>query len=286
VLELAREEVRRAESVAPAQAAPVALVAGVCGPTAQALREAELARDLGYDVGLVSLGALASASDEALVAHCRAVADVLPVFGFYLQPAVGGRVLGYSFWRQFAEIERVWAVKVAPFNRYQTIEVVRALADAGRKDVALYTGNDDNIVGDLVTPIPVGPGTADEPGVRWFAGGLLGQWAVWTSEAVALLARCHEARERGAVDASLLRDGAALTDANSAIFDAAHGFAGCIAGIHEILRRSGLLHGIWCLDPAETLSAGQLSEINRVCRAYPFLSDDAFVAEHRDAWLR
>ena len=281
VLELAREEVRRHEA-----AAPVVLIAGVCGATGQAVREAALARDLGYDAGLVSLGALASATDDALVAHCRAVADVLPVFGFYLQPAVGGRVLGYEFWRSFAEISNVWAVKVAPFNRYWTLDVVRALADAGRDDIVLYTGNDDSIVPDLVTPVPVSAGRHDDQGQRWFDGGLLGQWAVWTRAAVSLLGRCRTARADGAIPTELLGEGAALTDANGAIFDASHGFSGCISGIHEVLRRAGLLEGTWCLDPRETLSPGQGAEIDRVCRAYPALTDDAFVAEHRDAWLR
>jgi hypothetical protein len=188
-------------------------------------------------------------------------------------------VLGYSFWRAFAEIERVWAVKIAPFDRYATLDAVRGLADAGRRDVALYTGNDDSIVADLVTPIP----TAD--GIRWFDGGLLGQWATGTARAVALLERVKRARGAGTVDVALLREGAALTDFNAAIFDAAHGFAGCLPGIHEILRRQGLLEGTWCLDERESLSPGQLDEIDRVCASYPFLSDDEFIAANLDRWL-
>lgn len=263
-----------------------AMVAGICGPTQQAVAEAETARTLGYDVGLLSLGALAHASDDELIAHCRAVAAVIPLFGFYLQPAVGGRVLSYAFWCRFAAIENVWAVKIAPFNRYWTIDVVRAFADAGRGDVALYTGNDDSIVHDLVTLIPVSKKKPDNgQRIRWFDGGLLGQWATWTHSAVDLLARVKAARELGAVPLELLREGAALTDANGAIFDAAHDFAGCIPGIHEILRRQGVLAGTWCLDPHETLSAGQSEEIDRICRAYPFLTDDGFVAEHLDEWL-
>ena len=278
VLELAAETARAALGD---ESRSHALIAGAIGDTAQAVAEAEIAASLGYDLVLLGLGALHDASDEALVAHCRAVADVLPVFGFYLQPAVGGRVLGYEFWRAFAEIERVWAIKIAPFNRYQTLDVVRAVADAGREDIALYTGNDDAIVPDLLTPIPVGArGTS-----RRIAGGLLGQWAVWTRGAVRLLDRVRSARENEAVDLALLREGAALTDANGAIFDAANGFAGCIPGIHEILRRQGLLRGTWCLDPHETLSPGQAAEIDRVCRAYPSLTDDEFVREGIERWL-
>jgi dihydrodipicolinate synthase/N-acetylneuraminate lyase len=259
----------------------VALVAGAIGDTAQAVSEAELAASLGYDLVLLGLGALRDASDERLIAHCRAVADVLPVFGFYLQPAVGGRVLGYRFWRELAELDRVWAVKIAPFDRYRTLDVVRAVADSGRTDLALYTGNDDAIVADLVTPFPVGGDGAP----RRIVGGLLGQWAVWTHAAVGLLERARAARDSDQVDSSLLREGAALTDANAAIFDAANAFAGCIPGIHEILRRQGLLRGTWCLDPHEQLSPGQAEEIDRVVGRYPELGDDGFVREGLDSWL-
>ena len=278
VLELAAETARTWRAGARS---PVALVAGAIGPTAQAVAEAETAASLGYDLVLLGLGALRDASDAELIAHCRAVADVLPVFGFYLQPAVGGRVLGYRFWRAFAEIERVWAIKIAPFDRYRTLDVVRAVADAGRDDLALYTGNDDAIVADLVTPFAVG---GDGP-PRRIVGGLLGQWAVWTHAAVRLLDRARASRESPHVEASLLRDGAALTDANAAIFDAANAFAGCIPGIHEILRRQGLLRGTWCLDPNERLSPGQEEEISRVVRRYPELGDDEFVAERLEGWL-
>jgi dihydrodipicolinate synthase/N-acetylneuraminate lyase len=278
VLELAAETAR---AWPRESSAPLVLVAGAIGDTRQAVAEAELARTFGYDMVLLGLGALRDASDEALVAHCRAVADVLPVFGFYLQPAVGGRVLGYRFWRAFAEIERVWAIKIAPFDRYRTLDVVRAVADSGRTDLALYTGNDDAIVADLLTPFAVGADGA----TRRIVGGLLGQWAVWTRSAVRLLDRVRAARESGVVDASLLREGAALTDANGAIFDAAHGFAGCIPGIHEVLRRQGLLRGIWCLDPHETLSPGQSAEIDRVCGDYPELVDDEFVADRIEGWI-
>jgi hypothetical protein len=260
-------------------------IGGICGATPQALREAELLRELGYHAGLLSLAALRDADEAALLAHCRAVAEVLPVIGFYLQPAVGGRVLPFSFWRRFAEIESVVAIKMAPFNRYQTLDVVRAVAEAGRDDVALYTGNDDNIVADLLTPYRF---TVDGRVVEQrIVGGLLGHWSVWTRRAVELLEECHQVvRAGGAAPAELLRRAIEVTDANAAFFDAANGFAGCIAGLHEVLRRQGLLEGIWCLDPAETLGAGQREEIDRVCAAYPHLNDDAFVAEHLGEWLR
>jgi dihydrodipicolinate synthase/N-acetylneuraminate lyase len=245
------------------------------------VREAEQARGLGYDVALLGLGALREASVAELVAHCRRVAEALPVFGFYLQPAVGGRALEYAFWRAFLEIEGVAAIKVAPFDRYQTLDVVRALAESGRRDVALYTGNDDAIVADLLTGFAAG---GREP--VHFAGGLLGQWAVWTRRAAALLEEVRRCRESGQGALELLRLGAELTDANAALFDARNAFAGCIAGIHEVLRRQGLLAGRWCLDPHEDLSPGQMEEIERVLAAYPHLADDAFVAENLDRWLR
>ena len=277
VLELAADTVRSARS---SDASPFVLVAGAVGDTRQAVREAELAATLGYDLVLLSLGAMARASDAELIRHCRTVADVLPLFGFYLQPAVGGRVLGYDFWREFADIERAWAIKIAPFNRYRTLDVVRAVADSGRSDLALYTGNDDNILLDLLTPFP----DAGRRATRHIVGGLLGQWAVWTHAAVRQLERVRAVRG-GPLAGAWLSDAAALTDANAAIFDAAHDFAGCIPGIHEVQRRQGLLAGDWCLNPAERLSPGQSDEIDRVRRQYPELCDDAFVAEHLDRWL-
>lgn len=278
VLELAADTVRQERAGA---VAPFALVAGVIGTTRQAVSEARVASALGYHVALLGLGQLRHATETELLAHCRAVAEELPLFGFYLQPAVGGRALSYAFWREFARIERVWAIKIAPFNRYQTLDVVRAVSDAGRDDIALYTGNDDSIVVDLLTPFPAGAAA----GTRRITGGLLGQWAVWTRAAVRLLERVRAARgER--LDTAWLREGAELTDANGAIFDAAHAFAGCIPGIHEILRRQGLLRGTWCLDPAETLSPGQDAEIDRVCARYPALTDDEFVRENLARWLR
>jgi dihydrodipicolinate synthase/N-acetylneuraminate lyase len=273
VLELAAEELRGSAAVK---------VAGLCGPTTQALAEAELAASLGYDAGLLSLGALRAAPVEELLAHSRAAAAVLPIIGFYLQPSVGGRLLPFEFWRQFVEIDNVVAVKIAPFNRYQTLDVVRAVARSGRaREIALYTGNDDNIVVDLLTEFQLGGES-----VR-FCGGLLGQWAVWTSTAVELLQRIHSIRaESAAVPGDLLTLAARLTDANAALFDPAHQFRGCIAGIHEILRRQGLLAGRWCLDPEEELSPGQAEEIDRVCTLYPELTDDEFVRAHLDDWLR
>ena len=281
VLALAAETARASLAKHPR---PFVMVAGLVGKTEQAVAEAEIAKALGYDTGLLSLAALPDATDAALIEHCRSVAEVMPLFGFYLQPAVGGRVLSCEFWREFAEIENVWAVKIAPFDRYRTLDAIRGIAESGRDDIALYTGNDDNIVNDLVGEFPVTVG--GERQVRTFDGGLLGQWAVWTRSAVELLARCKAARAAGAVYASLLREGAELTDANAAIFDSPHSFAGCIPGIHEVLRRQGLLAGVWCLDTAERLSPGQEAEIDRVCRSYPSLTDDAFVRENRETWLR
>jgi hypothetical protein len=264
------------------------MVAGVVGKTAQAVREAELAVSLGYDAALLSLAALRDAGNRDVLEHCRQVAAIIPIVGFYLQPAVGGRVLDRSFWRGFFDIDRVVAVKVAPFDRYRTIDVTGALADSGRDDVALYTGNDDAIVTDLLTPFPAG-GRHGRP--LHFAGGLLGQWAVWTKRAVDMLRRCHGVTRQtsGQADGDepvrLLAIGAELTEANAALFDPAHQFAGCIPGIHEVLRRQGLLAGRWCLDPHEDLSPGQMADIDRVLARYPHLTDDEFVKEHLHRWL-
>jgi hypothetical protein len=281
VLELAAEQMDRADSD---RAEPIVRIAGVCGATPQAIREATQVRDLGYHAALLSLAALKSAPDAELIDHCRRVAEIVPVIGFYLQPSVGGRVLPFSFWRRLMEIDNVVAIKIAPFNRYQTLDVVRAVARSGRHDVVLYTGNDDNIVVDLLTPFRFR--NQGETVERRIAGGLLGQWAVWTHRAAELLHECRELAERDQpVPMDLLRRHVELTDANSAIFDAANGFAGCIPGIHEILRRQGLLAGTWCLDPDETLGPGQIEEIDRVCRAYPHLADDDFVSQNLDRWL-
>jgi dihydrodipicolinate synthase/N-acetylneuraminate lyase len=268
VLELAMEEMRER---------PVAKIAGVCGLTPQAMQEAELAVSLGYDAALLSLGALRDATIAQLIEHAHTVANVIPVIGFYLQPSVGGRLLPYSFWRKFAEIDNIVAIKIAPFNRYQTLDVVRAVVESGRSaEIALYTGNDDNIIIDLLTEFNFG-GISTR-----FVGGLLGHWAVWTRTAVAQLSGIRA----GAPTTSLLTLAQQVTDANAALFDPANQFRGCIAGLHEILRRQGLLEGIWCLDPEEGLSVGQSEEIDRVCRAYPHLTDDQFVEENIEKWLR
>jgi dihydrodipicolinate synthase/N-acetylneuraminate lyase len=260
-------------------------VAGICGHTSQALREASLARELGYDAGLLSLSALREASNEAILKHCSRIAEVTPLFGFYLQPAVGGRLLDFEFWSAFLEIENVVGIKVAPFNRYYTLDVVRALTKSGRQNqVALYTGNDDNIIIDLLADFPVGRHTSGE--AVHFSGGLLGQWAVWTRRAVQIfesIKECRKEKSSGSLDLLALSN--QLTDANAALFDVRHGFSGCIAGLHEILQRQGLLEGRWCLDPKEDLSLGQLEEIDRVCESYPHLRDDEFVAENLDRWL-
>lgn len=268
VLALAAEEMDRATR-------PLVRIAGVCGETRQAVAEAQTCERLGYHAVLLSLAAMREANEDALIAHCRVVAEVMPVVGFYLQPSVGGRVLGFSFWRRFAEIKNVVAIKIAPFNRYQTLDVVRAVVEAGRDDITLYTGNDDNIIADFLTPYSFG-GRA-----RRIVGGLLGHWSVWTKRAV----EYHE-RTRGAEPTGdLLRLGVEVTDCNAAFFDAANHYHGCIAGLHEVLRRQGLLEGIWCLDVNEGLSPGQRDEIDRVYHAYPHLNDDAFVAKHRNEWL-
>ncbi len=268
VLRLAMEEMRGRD---------VVKVAGVVGRTPQAVAEASLARDAGYDAALLSMGAMRDATVAQLIEHARAVADVMPLFGFYLQPSVGGRILPYEFWRAFAGIERVVAIKIAPFNRYQTLDVVRAVAESGRsEEIALYTGNDDNLLVDLLTTFDFGG--AKTVRVR---GGLLGHWAVWTRRAVEQL----EQVKSGNPTESLLTLAQQVTDANAAIFDPHNAFRGCIPGIHEVLRRQGLLAGTWCLNPEETLSPGQSEEIDRVCRAYPHLTDDEFVRERLDSYL-
>jgi dihydrodipicolinate synthase/N-acetylneuraminate lyase len=261
-------------------------VAGVCGDTKQAVREAAFAAGQGYHAALLNLAALAPEDIPGLVAHCRAVAQALPLFGFYLNPRIGGRVLPFEFWRRFAEIENVLAIKIAPFDRYQTLEVVRAVCEAGRAgEIALYTGNDDAIVADLLTEYRVVT-CAGERRAR-IVGGLLGQWAVWTRRAVELLAEITEIADRGGpIPWQMLTAGAQITDCNAALFDAAHGFAGCVPGIHEVLRRQGLLQGTWCVNPAVGLSPGQAQEIDRVCRSYPHLNDDEFVQARLGEWLR
>lgn len=265
---------------------PIVKIGGICGKTPQAVREAAFLREAGYDAGLLSLAALSKSTVPRLVEHCRTVAREIPIMGFYLQPAVGGRVLPVEFWRQFAAIENVIAIKMAPFNRYQTLDVVRAVAETGRaSDIALYTGNDDNIVVDLLTTYRIAVGRK-RVSLR-IVGGLLGHWACWTRKAVELLEECHRIVKKGGnLPPSLLTRAVEVTDSNAAFFDVANAFHGCIAGIHDVLMRQGLLTSRRCLDPGEGLSRGQREEIDRVYRAYPHLNDDAFVAEHLDDWLR
>jgi dihydrodipicolinate synthase/N-acetylneuraminate lyase len=263
---------------------PLVMIAGLAGLTAQAVREAQLARELGYHAGLLSLAAMKGASEDELIAHAETVAREIPLVGFYLQPAVGGLVLPVSFWRRFAAIDNVAAIKIAPFNRYRTLDVIRGVAEAKAADrITLYTGNDDHIVLDLVTPFTLAVGR-DMVTIR-IKGGLLGHWSVWVKSAVALLDRIHKAVETGSIPTDLLALDSQVTDCNAAIFDAANDFHGVIAGCHEILRRQGLLEGIWCLDPAETLGPGQKEEIDRIYAAYPHLNDDDFVRQHLERWL-
>jgi dihydrodipicolinate synthase/N-acetylneuraminate lyase len=271
VLSLAMEE---------AQGRRLVMIAGLAGKTAQAKDEAQLARSLDYHCGMLSLGAMKGASIDQLIEHCTAVAQELPLVGFYLQTAVGGVALPAEFWRRFAAIDNVVAIKIAPFNRYRTLDVVKGVVAARAEErVTLYTGNDDHIVLDLAVPFTVKRG-AEEVRVR-IRGGLLGHWSVWTRAAVSLLKKIQE----GPVDENLLALDARVTDCNSAFFDVAHEFAGCIPGCHEVLRRQGLLEGIWCLDPAETLSPGQSAEIDRVYRDHGDLSDDGFVRANLERWL-
>ncbi|MFW6059888.1 MAG: dihydrodipicolinate synthase family protein [Phycisphaeraceae bacterium] len=280
VLRLAAEEMDRADQQ---RDEPLVRIAGAIGKTEQAVKEAETARELGYHAVLLGLKAMADSDVDALIAHCRQVAKVLPIVGFYLQEAVGGQVLPYEFWRKFAEIENAVAIKMAPFHRYRTLDVVRAVAESGRDDLALYTGNDDNIVADLITPYRFNVNGKQVE--RRIVGGLLGHWAVWTRGAVQVLDECHRAIKQDVIPTELLRRNIEVTDMNAAVFDVQNNFQGVIAGVHEVLRRQGLLEGIWCLNPDETLGAGQAEELDRVTRAYPHLIDDDFIAEHRDEWL-
>jgi dihydrodipicolinate synthase/N-acetylneuraminate lyase len=281
VLELAAETVAEA-----AAGRPFLRIAGAVGDVHQAVREAELAAGLGYHAVLLGPAVSAGLDEQDLLLRAKAVGEVLPVFGFYLQEAVGGRYLSRTFWRDLADLPCVVAAKIAPFDRYRTLEAVRGIAEADRGgDVALYTGNDDTIVTDLLAPVSAEVGGRMVQ--RRIVGGLLGQWAVWTRHAVGMLDRVRSAWDGDDTELrALLTESTRLTEANAAVFDATNGFAGCIAGVHEVLRRQGLLEGTWCLDPHERLSPGQAAEIARVCAAYPELTDDEFVATHLDEWLR
>ena len=280
VLELAANTQREHQAAGGRE---VAMIAGICGKTAQAVAEAELARSLGYHAGLVSMAAFREEPETAILEHVATVARTIPVVGFYLQPAVGGRVLSHAFWRRFVEIPEVVAIKIAPFNRYQTIDVVRALALSGRTDLALYTGNDDTIVADLLTPFTFA--TPNGPRTCRIVGGLLGHWGVWTHAAVRLMGEIQAVNRGSTLAAQWLDRAVAVTDMNAALFDAANRFHGCIPGILEVLRRQGLVETIRCLNPAETLSPGQAEELTRVSQAYPELIDDAFILANRDRWL-
>lgn len=274
VLRMAVEEIDKAQLTRP-----FLKIAGICGPTQQAVEEAGLAASLGYDIGLLSMGGLQGWTEEQILDRVRKVAEVIPVFGFYLQPSVGGRIFSYAFWQAFAEIDNVEAIKCASFNRYQTIDVMRAVANSTRRnEIVMYTGNDDNILVDLLTDY-VFPVNGEMVTIN-FKGGLLGHWAVWTAKAVALMEDIKTYRKNPTVAKlqELLAMNVQVTDANAAFFDPANHFHGCIPGIHEVLRRQGLLKGIWCLNPQELLSPGQQAEIQRVYTDYPWLNDDAFVS--------
>ena len=259
-------------------------IAGICGYTEQAVREAQWAYQNGYDLGLLSLSAQRGLSIDDLIQHCQRVAREMPLMGFYLQPAVGGVILPYLFWQRFISIPNVVGIKVAPFNRYQTLDVVRALAESNRREqIALYTGNDDHILVDLLSRYSFK--TASGQIEIQFKGGLLGHWACWTRRAVEVFERCKALKNADHIPAEILKLAAEITDSNAAFFDAANQFRGVLSGIHEVLRRQGLLANNYCLDPTEQLSAGQREEIDRVYAAYPYLNDDDFVREHLHEWL-
>ena len=281
VLTVAKEEADRFEA---RTGKTVVTVAGACGKVEQAVSEAKLAKRLGYDAVLLSPGGLGALSEDEMIERTKAVAAIIPVIGFYLQPAVGGRAFTYSYWERLCAIEGVVAIKAAPFNRYLTLDVVRAAALSERCDeIALYTGNDDNIVIDLISNYKF-----EQDGKVYeksFVGGLLGHWSVWTKKAVEIFERCKAVRGMDAIPADMLVLANEVTDTNAAFFDTANGFKGCIAGLHEVLRRQGLFEGIWCLNPEETMSKGQLEEIERVYRIYPHLNDDAFIKENLNRWL-
>ncbi len=263
---------------------PLLKIAGLVGATDQAKQEAHIARDLGYHAGLLNLAAYRNASEDEIIEHCRSVAVEFPLIGFYMQTAVGGIYLSARFWHRFAEIENVVAIKIAPFNRYQTLDVMRGVVAAGAEDrISLYTGNDDHIVADLVTPFTFARG--GEMITLRIVGGLLGHWSVWTKAAVDLLEKCHAAVGGGPIDGGLLALDSQVTDCNAALFDVENDFAGCIAGVHEVLRQQGLLDGTWCLNPAEALSPGQKEKLGRVRSDYPHLIDDQFVVDNLARWL-
>ncbi|WP_066190942.1 dihydrodipicolinate synthase family protein [Gracilibacillus timonensis] len=277
VLVMAMEEMERASK-------NFIKIAGICGPVEQAVREAEFSKHIGYDLGLLSMGSLQDLSEDELLYRAEKVAEIIPVFGFYLQPSVGGRVFSYDFWKRFADIDNVHAIKIAPFNRYQSFDVVRAVCNSARnKEIALYTGNDDNIVNDLLTTYQIRVG--DRQVTKKIVGGLLGHWSVWTKRVVEMFAEMKHAQSKDHIPSELLTLGQEITDANAAFFDASNQFKGCIAGINEVLTRQGLLKGNWCLLEKEQLSPHQADEIDRVYRSYPHLNDDTFIQANLSKWL-
>ena len=274
-----------AEEVSASGKTNIIQIAGVCGKTKQAVKEAELASHLGYHLALLSNNGLQDLSEKELILRAQEISQVMPVFGFYLQPAVGGKILSRNFWEKFSEIENVHAIKIAPFDRYQTLDVVQAVCNSSRNEtIALYTGNDDNILLDLITTYEIN--TINGPVKKEIVGGLLGHWSVWTAKAVELLRLAKKIKEKKVpLDLEILTLAQQITDSNAAFFDAQNQFKGCIAGLHEVLRRQGLFKGTWCLDPQEALSAGQADEISRVYAQYPHLHDDKFVKKHLEKWL-
>jgi len=281
VLRLAAKTITEWENAHPRK---IVRIAGIVGQTPQALEEAALARKHGYHAGLISMGALRGKTPEEMIQHTRRVAQEIPLIGFYLQPAAGGIILPYTFWRELVDIPNLIGIKVAPFNRYQTNDVLRAVAESGRADeIALYTGNDDHILLDLLSQYAI-PVNGETISLR-FHGGLLGHWAVWTRKSVELFELCKQARVKAHIPADLLTLANQVTDCNAAFFDPGNQFAGALSGISEVLRRQGLLENAFCLNERERLSPGQMEEIDRVYRLYPSLNDDAFVRENLDRWL-
>lgn len=266
---------------------PIIKVAGVSGTPEQAVAEAQLAADLGYDLALVIPGG--SKTEDELLEKVRLVSSVIPVFGFYLQPAVGGMPLSFKFWRILSDIEGVAAIKIAPFDRYRTFDVMRGVLMSERcSEIALYTGNDDNIVADLFASLSAVVG-GEKREVR-FVGGLLGQWAVWTRRAVSTLAMVKRARKGGLVPAEmreLFEEAGEMTEANAVIFDATNDFKGSIAGIGEVLRRQGLTANSKTLESRDSLSPGQSREIEEMLIRHPSLhtEDDEMIRQRLDQWL-
>lgn len=283
VLELAGETARKfAESTDFSE--PV-MIAGIVGDTENAVKEARLAAEMGYHLGLLSLTALKGKSINELIDHAGQVAEVIPIMGFYLQEVISQMVLPVEYWRKFVEIPNVLAIKIAPFNRYQTLDVLEAVAHSGRSgEIALYTGNDDNIISDLLTRYEFN--VDGHPVSLRIVGGLLGQWACWTKRAVEYLTRIKNICESEiAIPQQMLTLANQLTLANKAIFDADNHFAGCIPGISYVLKQQGLLEEVKTLNPHEQLSPDQAAKIDRIRSNYPQLTDDDFVKENIHKWL-